>query len=233
MTILGAKASHGGNFRRLPTVSGGTLSSDATYFYRTFTSTSSLIITGATLSADFAVVGGGSGGGGNNEDTPPGTSSSVASVLTSAGALRAIDSLYQAGGHFQAGKSPVNGVDALGVIYAGGGGSGATPFGSRFTPQNGGTGGGGNGGNTSSSRNGQNGTTGGGGGGSGSNTSARWGGTGGNGGQVRSTSASDLLGTYTVTIGAGGSGTSDGIGAQGGNGGGGIVVVRYLRTAVA
>mgnify|MGYP003872040983 CR=1 FL=1 len=47
------------------TVTGGTLTSDATYNYRTFTSTSNLVVSGASLSCDILVVaGGGSGGGG-------------------------------------------------------------------------------------------------------------------------------------------------------------------------
>ena len=46
-----------------PTVSGGVLTSDATYYYRTFTSTGTLSITGSSLVADvLCLAGGGSGG---------------------------------------------------------------------------------------------------------------------------------------------------------------------------
>ena len=44
-------------------VTGGTLSSDATYFYRAFTGTGSLTVSGGTLVADVVCIGGGGGGG--------------------------------------------------------------------------------------------------------------------------------------------------------------------------
>jgi hypothetical protein len=47
-----------------PVVTGGTLTSDATYYYRTFTASGTLGISGGTLNFDYAVVGGGGGGGG-------------------------------------------------------------------------------------------------------------------------------------------------------------------------
>ena len=46
-----------------PTVTGGTLTSDATYYYRTFTSSSNLGVTGGTLTADCMVIAGGGAGG--------------------------------------------------------------------------------------------------------------------------------------------------------------------------
>lgn len=46
-----------------PSVSGGTLTSDATYYYNTFTGNGNLVISGATLTADVLIVGGGGGGG--------------------------------------------------------------------------------------------------------------------------------------------------------------------------
>lgn len=45
-----------------PTVSGGTLSSDATYYYRTFTTSGNLVISGGSLSGDVLLWGGGAGG---------------------------------------------------------------------------------------------------------------------------------------------------------------------------
>ena len=44
-------------------VSGGTLSSDATFYYRTFTSTGNLTVSNSALSADYLVIAGGGSGG--------------------------------------------------------------------------------------------------------------------------------------------------------------------------
>ena len=46
-----------------PVVTGGTLTSDATYYYRTFTSAGTLAVSGSNLNADILVVAGGGGGG--------------------------------------------------------------------------------------------------------------------------------------------------------------------------
>lgn len=46
-----------------PSVSGGTLSSDSTYYYRTFTSSGSLLVSNMSLPADILLIGGGSAGG--------------------------------------------------------------------------------------------------------------------------------------------------------------------------
>jgi trimeric autotransporter adhesin len=47
----------------LPTVSGGSVTSDATYYYRTFTGNGTLSISNASLNMDILTVGGGGGGG--------------------------------------------------------------------------------------------------------------------------------------------------------------------------
>jgi len=60
--LNGITALHGAPFSG-PVVTGGTLTSDATYFYRTFTSTNNLVVSGGTLTADILVVAGGAGGG--------------------------------------------------------------------------------------------------------------------------------------------------------------------------
>jgi hypothetical protein len=49
--------------RAIPVVSGGTLTSDSTYFYRTFTSNGTLTVAGAPLVCDYLVVAGGGSGG--------------------------------------------------------------------------------------------------------------------------------------------------------------------------
>ena len=48
---------------RGPSVTGGTLYSDATYYYRAFTTTGTLTVSGGSLTADVLVVAGGGGGG--------------------------------------------------------------------------------------------------------------------------------------------------------------------------
>ena len=61
MPILGVIAS-----ARLgkPVVTGGTLTSDATFFYRTFTGNGTLGVTGLEITADILVIAGGGSGGG-------------------------------------------------------------------------------------------------------------------------------------------------------------------------
>ena len=57
--------------RGKPIVTGGTLTSDATYYYRTFTGNGTLGVTGNSLSCDALVVaGGGSGAGAQYVDSP-------------------------------------------------------------------------------------------------------------------------------------------------------------------
>jgi hypothetical protein len=48
------------------TVTGGSLTSDATYYYRTFTGNGTLGVSGGTVTADVAIVGGGGGAGSSN-----------------------------------------------------------------------------------------------------------------------------------------------------------------------
>ena len=47
-----------------PTVTGGTLTSDSTYYYRTFTASGTLSVTGLALNADILTIAGGGGSGG-------------------------------------------------------------------------------------------------------------------------------------------------------------------------
>jgi hypothetical protein len=61
MRILGATASA---YTPLPVVTGGTLTSDATYYYRTFTTNGTLAVSDAPLTVDLLIVAGGGGGGG-------------------------------------------------------------------------------------------------------------------------------------------------------------------------
>ena len=58
-----------------PVVTGGTLTSDATYFYRTFLANGTLGITGGSLTYDTIIVAGGGGGGhGDDQGFNPGIS---------------------------------------------------------------------------------------------------------------------------------------------------------------
>jgi NAD(P)-dependent dehydrogenase (short-subunit alcohol dehydrogenase family) len=61
MPIIGTGASHGVSARLKPVVTGGTLSSDSTYFYRTFTGNGSLSLSGPSLTADVLMIAGGGG----------------------------------------------------------------------------------------------------------------------------------------------------------------------------
>jgi len=62
--ILGIVASSiSGN---LKAVTGGTLTSDATYYYRTFTSNGNLVVTGSVTMDYQIIAGGGSGGAGDS-----------------------------------------------------------------------------------------------------------------------------------------------------------------------
>ena len=62
MPILGVVASSiSGHIK--PVVTGGTLVSDATYFYRLFTASGTLGISGASLATDQLIIAGGGGGG--------------------------------------------------------------------------------------------------------------------------------------------------------------------------
>ncbi len=57
----------------VPTISGGTLTSDSTYYYRTFTSTGSLNISGNSAIVDFLIIGGGGSGARGGSSTSQGT----------------------------------------------------------------------------------------------------------------------------------------------------------------
>lgn len=52
--------------RTYPIISGGTLTSDATYYYRTFTSNGTFSFINSTLSIDYFMIAGGGGGGQGN-----------------------------------------------------------------------------------------------------------------------------------------------------------------------
>ena len=92
--------------RLVSTVTGGTLTSDATYYYRTFTANGTLAVTGAALSADILVVGGGGSGGGGSYDAAHQNGASGTSGQGNAG-----------------GNAVVTGAGTGGANSGGGGGS--------------------------------------------------------------------------------------------------------------
>jgi hypothetical protein len=241
----------------LPTLSGGTLTSDATYYYRTFTSNGTLSVSGPSLSVDYVVVAGGGGGGGQStyNGTPPecdntlnrnwqGAGAGGGGIRSGTASISGSNAITIGGGGTQGGS----GVDSSGFgQLAGGGGAGPSQGngGASGVPQNFGGGSGSYsqsgsmtcwesgtayvGGSTYTYSRNQSGTGGGGGGagGAGSSTS---GGSGAN--HFGTTYSQGGNGGITnsdraANSGAGGHGYS----SSGGRGGSGVVVVRYLKTA--
>ena len=84
MPIIGTRASHGTSSRFKSVVTGGSLSSDATYYYRTFTGNGTLTVSESALTCDVLIgAGGGSGGGAGSGSASGGgsfTSGYVAAV---------------------------------------------------------------------------------------------------------------------------------------------------------
>jgi len=66
-----------------PTVTGGTLTSDSTYYYRTFTSSGTLGVSGSTLSADILLMAGGGGTGTNGPGSGAGAGAGAGGALAS------------------------------------------------------------------------------------------------------------------------------------------------------
>jgi hypothetical protein len=250
-------------------VTGGTLTSDATYFYRTFTSSGSLVVSNGTVSVDYALIAGGGGG--------------YQSIYSDFGNGTGYGQAFQGGNGGAGGYRNANGQSLSGTynITIGGGGIGGTVFNSNQpTAGNATTGfsltanGGGIGGNNSGGNGGAGGCGGGAGGqwnnqygpgnagsatgtgGSGSqggNGSSGYPGAGGGSGTTPGTTGNSgvnifSLGT-TYGIGGGNRGGNTGDGgaggaittaryssdnqSDGGAGANGIVIVRYLKSAVA
>lgn len=237
-----------------PTVSGGSLTSDATYYYRTFTGSSSISTDGPITADVLVVAGGGGAGGGGSRRYFSGTTGGCGG----AGGTRTVSVTIPAGST---------------AITVGGGGSGSTYTG---TTSNGGDSGisglvnnsGGGRGATSGIVSGSSGGSGGGGfydgyykgpssfggssGISGQGNSGASGTAGGAGGGGAASAGSSTTGgaatsIFGYTVGAGGSGNNQVSGASntgngggtastngttGGNGGSGLVVVRYTRSQV-
>ena len=138
----------------LPTVLGGSLTSDSTYYYRTFTSNGTFVLDGGNLPVDALIVGGGGAGGSFNGRVAGGGAGgyiSTALILEPGsysiviGAGGSIGSTYVAGDNSSA--SSTNGSNTVAtlsqVFTAIGGGRGGSGDGSATgTGANGGSGGG-------------------------------------------------------------------------------------------
>lgn len=132
-------------------VTGGTLTSDSTYYYRTFTGTGNLIVSNNTLTADVLVVAGGGGGGGNT-----GAGGGAGGLLTFVNqAISPATHLVSVGGGGAGGKATnisdgsraTNGVDSqfssLTLVKGGGGGGSYSSNNAIGQGASGGSGGGG------------------------------------------------------------------------------------------
>jgi len=274
--------SNGITLLTLPTVSGGTLGSDATYYYRTFTSNGNLVVSTGSLSVTALMVGGGGSGGYSAREFDPtygtymvragggGAGGLIEPTATIAPGTYSI--VIGAGGVYNNNNgtsSTFNGNTAIGGGYgtyfngatggSGGGGGSITAAGFGAYAGGAGTAGQGNAGSGGTTGNG------GGGGGKGAAGSVPSGGAGGLYSAYASATGTGSGGYYagggagtTGSGGAGGGGnsTSGSIGANGaantgggaggggytnqssdgtlagGNGGSGVVIVRYLRSAV-
>lgn len=272
MPILGTRAGasvngYGMFGRAFPTavVTGGTLTSDSTYFYRTFTAGGTLSVTNGTVVADYALIGGGGGGFASIYiDFANGTGYGQAFFGGPGGAggfqnanAQTLSGSYNitiggggAGG--PDGGSPTAGNATTGFgLSASGGGVGGTRDGGAAAG-NGGSGGGGGG--QYNTQSGPPGLAGAGGTGSqGGNGSSGYPGAGGGSGTTPGTTGNSGVNIFSIgtTYGIGGgnrggntgdggasgaititqfSGTNAGSGTAGANG---IVIVRYLKSAVA
>ena len=241
-------------------VTGGTLASDDTYFYRTFTSTANLQVSSAPLTADVMVISGGGGGSGGAGGFTVFTNQSLSGTITAT---------IGAGSGSSGSNSSFGGLSTLGgggteVIGGSGGGGGRDggigavgTAGQGNKGGNGGTGGyGGAGGGGGAGAAGGNGVGGagatgerGGVGGVGTSAYSSWGAATGTGENIGGTRYYAGGGGGFVQLASGGipgeggyggggkpqtgrNGVANTGGGGGSIGGSGLVIVRYLKTAV-
>lgn len=114
-----------------PPVVGGTLTSDATYYYRTFTVADTLAINSASLTFDYILVGGGGGGAGSNGAGGSGGQKTYGTSLTK---TQATYPIVIGGG---AGNLGTGGTTTAFGLSAGGGGGGNANGGGGYTWLNG------------------------------------------------------------------------------------------------
>jgi len=186
-----------------PTITGGSLSSDTTYYYRTFTGNGSLVVTNSGLTADILQIagGGGSGGGGSTSwfDGAGGGAGGVSYLSSQSLSTNTYSITVGAGG-------------SAGIAQSSGGNGANSQFGALTAAVGGGGGG--------SANSGQGGNGGSGGGAGPNSTSIGTGtsGQGNNGGSGRSNGSSG---------GGGGAGSAGGNAAAGQAGAGGAGTNSY------
>lgn len=148
MTIIGITAPKNGLG-----VQGGTVTSDATYYYRTFTANETLSVTGRTLTVDYIIVGGGGGAGIDSTTLSGGfaTGGGAGGGVIYGSSLNLLGNypiVIGAGGAANATKGDNSSAFSLTAVGGGCGASASTfppPLSGAFVPYSGGSGGGGNG----------------------------------------------------------------------------------------
>lgn len=127
-TSAASSASNSVTPNPLPVVTGGTLTSDATYYYRTFTGNGTLAVSNAAITADVLIVaGGGAGAGSGNYSDGGGGGAGGLVGLSSQSLNGSLSVVIGAGGTSAAGVSSTNGGNSsvTGLTAAIGGGYGA------------------------------------------------------------------------------------------------------------
>jgi len=137
-----------------PVISGGTVTSDSTYYYRAFTSSENLIVSNGTINADILMVGGGGAGGPGYGDQDTGKGGGGAGgILYKAGHTLSPNTYSITVGNGGAGRTRGNNTTpppanvgqptiAFGVQANGGGGGGGSDDHAGTGPSQGGSGGG-------------------------------------------------------------------------------------------
>lgn len=94
---IGSASAQGFGYNKLfkPSVTGGTLTSDATYYYRTFTANGTLSVTGGNVAYESILVAG--GGGGNYYGGGAGGSGGAGGFLYGTGTFESLNYLVQVG----------------------------------------------------------------------------------------------------------------------------------------
>ena len=250
MAILGSKASHGASSRFKSVVTGGTLRSDDTYFYRTFTSNGNFTVSDVSLDVSVFIVSGGGGGAGGRLRNETGSCFEDGMFVTCN--VQVADFGGAGGGGLNTVINTTQSPGAVSIVIGSGGAGGAGRGVNAGIPDSGGQG-------SPSTYNGSGPGVGNGGTftlGGANSSHAKTSGLGGSGATAGTTSSTGGAGftdsTYSVSstvYGVGGSSTvasntaaanNTGNGGKGGygnhaanivNGGSGIVIVRYLKTA--
>jgi hypothetical protein len=138
----------------VPVVSGGTLTSDSTYYYRAFTSSGNLVVSNGSINADVLMVGGGGAGGPSVGDNDTGKGGGGAGGILYKSAHSLASNTYPitvgngGAGRTRGNNSPPPPANvgqptiAFGVQANGGGGGGGSDDHAGTGPSQGGSGGG-------------------------------------------------------------------------------------------